>query len=76
MKTMILAALLLSSCSYLDRLEEISVPIDQAVPIAQAIADVLAESDLNGDGEIQGSSEWLAFILGIYDAVQEFTDTE
>ncbi len=69
MKTLILAALLLCSCDTLNTLNEVAVPVTAAASIAGSIEDILLASDLDGDGDIQGSTEWLAFVLAVYEAV-------
>jgi hypothetical protein len=74
MKKLMLLAVLLPSCSTLEKLEELEVPITAAAEIAAQVSTILLNADLNGDGIIQGSSEWLAFVTGVYDAVQDFTE--
>jgi hypothetical protein len=74
MKRLMLLAVLLPSCSTLEKLEELEVPITAAAEIAAQVSTILLNADLNGDGIIQGSSEWLAFVTGVYDAVQDFTE--
>jgi hypothetical protein len=71
MKALILAVLLLCSCDTLNELNEIAVPIDTAAQIADAIPQIIRNADLDGDGDIQGYSEWLQFVLGVYEAVFE-----
>lgn len=71
MKALILAVLLLGSCDTLNTLNEVAVPITAAASIAGSIEEILLAADLDGDGDIQGSTEWLAFVLGVYEAVFE-----
>ncbi len=76
MKTILVAFLWLSyaSCSTLDRLDEVSIPVELAGVIGAQIVEIVAESDLDGDGFVTGLDELREFVLAIYEAVRVHTD--